>query len=136
MRKFVLHPAPHPSRSLVIEAIKDSPDGYVVTIKEPTRSLEQNAALWPILEAFSRQLEWPVNGAMVKLDPEDWKHVLCAALRHETRIAQGLQGGMVVLGSRTSRMSKREFSELLEFAQAMAIERGVSLKQRKERNES
>ena len=50
------------ARRNACEAVKNAPEGHVVTIGEPTRTLEQNAAQWPILEAFSEQLQWPVNG--------------------------------------------------------------------------
>ncbi len=114
------------ARQRARDAIAQAPDGYVVTIKPPTRSLEQNAALWALLTEFSERLEWPVNGAMVRMTPEEWKDVLTAAFRQETaRLAMGLTGGVVMLGSRTSKMDKRTFSEFLDFAQAVAAERMV-----------
>lgn len=101
---------------------------FTVKVSEPTRSLEQNAAQWPILEAFSRQLKWPVNGELVHMSPEEWKDVLTAAFRNETqRIAMGLNGGMVILGMRTSKMPRGMFSEWLEFLNATAAMRGVDL---------
>jgi hypothetical protein len=120
--KFVLvHPE---ARRRAIEAVQHAEHGHVVTIRPPTRSLEQNAAMWALLSEFSERLEWPVNGRMVKMDAEDWKHVLTAAFRQETaRLAMGLSGGVVMLGSRTSKMTKREFSEFLEFINAVAAER-------------
>lgn len=125
-RTFVLQPTPHPSRRLAHEAIDDAPAGWVVQVGEPTRNLDQNAAMWPILEAFSRQLEWPVNGRMELLTPEEWKDILTAAFRQEqARVSPGLHGGMVFLGMRTSRMGKREFSDWLEFLHATAVERDV-----------
>jgi hypothetical protein len=112
------------ARQRATDAVQTAPDGYVVTIKPPTRSLEQNAALWPLLSEFAERLEWPVNGRMVKMEPEEWKDVLTAAFRQETaRLAMGLNGGVVMLGSRTSKMDKREFSEFLEFVNAVAAER-------------
>lgn len=108
--------------------LREVPDDYVVTIKEPTRSLDQNALMWVLLEAFSQQLLWPVNGAMVKLEPEEWKDLLSAAYRQESqRVAMGLNGGMVMLGLRTSKMVRREFAEFIEFIQATAADRGVAL---------
>ena len=105
-----------------------APDGWVVRVQEPTRNLEQNALMWVLLTAFSEQLLWPVNGAMVKLDPEEWKDVLTAAFKQETqRIAMGLNGGMVILGMRTSKMGKRQFAEFIEFMQSVAVDRGVVL---------
>lgn len=116
------------ARRRAVAAVAEAPAGYVVTIKEPTRSLEANAAMWPILQAFSEQLLWPVNGAMVKMTPEEWKDVLSSAFRGEqARLAMGLAGGVVMLGLRTSKMGKREFSEYLEFLHATAADRGVTV---------
>ena len=116
------------ARARALEAVASAHDGYVVTISEPARSLAQNAAMWPVLEAFAAQLQWPVNGAMCDLTAEEWKDLLTAAFRRETaRIAPGLDGGMVMLGSRTKTFSKREFSELLDFLNATAIAKGVTI---------
>lgn len=126
MKKFVL--AHHEARRRAMAAVADAPDGHVVTVAEPTRTLEQNAAQWPILEAFSRQLVWPVNGQMVKMTPEEWKDVLTAAFRKETvRVAMGLDGGVVMLGLRTSGFGKGKFSDWLDFLNATAAIRGVEL---------
>ena len=37
-------------------AIRGAPEGYVVTICEPTRTLDQNAKLWPMLSIDSRSM--------------------------------------------------------------------------------
>lgn len=105
-------------------------NGYkmVVTVEKETRTLEQNRAQWPILQAFSDQLLWPVNGQMVKMEPEDWKDVLTAAFRQEVpRVAMGLTGGVVMLGQRTSKFKRDEFNEWLEFLNAIAVDRGVKI---------
>ena len=119
----------HPTaRQRAQQAVQNAPEGHVMTLAEPTRNLEQNAAQWPILQAFSDCLVWPVNGRMETLTPDEWKDILTAAFRREsTRVAMGLDGGMVMLGARTSTMSKREFSEWLEFLHATAIDRGIEL---------
>lgn len=125
-RLFVL--AHDTARKRCAEAVAQAPDGYVVEIREPTRNLEQNALMWVWLEAFAQQVQWPVNGAMCKLTAEDWKDLLTAAFRQETqRIAMGLNGGLVILGLRTSKMGKRQFAEFIEFVQAAAAERGVTI---------
>lgn len=116
------------ARRNACEAVKNAPEGHVVTIGEPTRTLEQNAAQWPILDAFSEQLQWPVNGRMTQMTADEWKDVLTAAFRKEqARLAMGLDGGVVMLGSRTSKFIKTEFSEWLDFLNATAAERGVNL---------
>lgn len=114
------------SRNWATQAIKNAPQGYIVIIQEPNRTLEQNALQWPILQAFSEQLEWPVNGCMTKLTDEEWKDILTAAFRQEQpRLAQGLRGGVVMLGQRTSKFGKREFSDWADFLFAVAAEKGV-----------
>ena len=115
-------------RRRVQEAVWEAADGFQVTLSEPPRTLDQNAAQWPILEAFSKQLEWPINGVMTKITPEDFKDILTAAFKRETvRVAMGLDGGMVMLGQRTSKFKKAEFSEYLEFLHATAVLRGVTV---------
>jgi hypothetical protein len=126
MTKYVL--SHQLARRRAADAVLSAPDGYEVWVKEPTRNGDQNAAMWPILEAFSEQLEWPVNGRMSKLTADEWKDLLSAAFRKEqSRVAPGLDGGFVMLGQRTSKFSKREFSDWLEFLNATAADRGVEL---------
>ena len=119
------------ARQRAIEAVRAAPTGFRVQISEPKRTLDQNAAQWPILEAFAQQLLWPVNGQMVKMTPEEWKDVLTAAFRKESaRLAMGLDGGVVMLGMRTSKMTKAQFSDWLEFLHSVAAARGVELDER------
>ena len=125
-RRFVLSHSD--ARRRAMACVADAPEGYVVTVQEPTRSTDQNSAQWPILEAFAEQLQWPVNGAMVSLSAEEWKDVLTSAFQGETvRLAMGLNGGVVMLGLRTSQMGKRRFSEWLDFLNATAALRGVTV---------
>jgi hypothetical protein len=127
-RLFILaHPE---ARRRAMACVAEAPAGHVVTVQEPRRNLEQNALLWVLLQAFADQLEWPINGRMCRLEPEEWKDILSAAFRRETqRVAPGIDGGMVLLGLRTSKMGKREFGEFLEFVQATAADRGVELEE-------
>ena len=117
------------ARRRAYQAVQDAPHGFAVTVGEPTRSLDQNAALWGVLSEISKQIDWPVNGQMVQLEPEEWKSILTAGFRKESvRLAQGVNGGVVMLGTRTSKMGKREFSEFLEFVHWFAAERGVDVR--------
>ncbi len=116
------------ARARAMAAVQHAPEGYCVTVSEPTRSLDQNAALWPLLQAFADQLQWPVNGSMVWMTPDEWKDVMSAAFEQESvRIAQGLDGGVVMLGRRTSKYGVRKMSEFLDFLHATAAARGVDL---------
>lgn len=103
-------------------------DGWVVTVSEPTRNLEQNALMWSLLQAFADQLQWPVNGKMEWLSAESWKDLLSAAFEGEqANLSPGLNGGIVLLGQRTSKYSKKKFAEFLEFIHATAADRDVDL---------
>jgi hypothetical protein len=125
-RTFVLRHAE--ARRRAHQAIDESPDETAVTVGDVTRSLDQNAAQWPLLQAFADQLQWPVNGQMVWLSDEEWKDILTAAFEGErVRLAQGLDGGVVMLGRRTSKFGKKKFSDWLEFLHATAAARDVDL---------
>jgi hypothetical protein len=114
------------ARARCLEAVKAAPAGYAVTIAEPTRSVEQNAAQWPILQAFAKQKQAVINGRMEWVSDEDWKDILTAAFNGElTRVALGLDGRMVLLGQRTSKFGKGKFSNWIEFLHATAIEMDV-----------
>jgi hypothetical protein len=128
--KRTFHLVHQQARMRAALSVSAAPDGYTVTISEPTRNLEQNALMWVYLDAFSKQLQWPVNGRMVHMTGEEWKDVLSAGFRRESaRLAMGLDGGVVMLGMRTSQMGKREFVEFIEFLQSVAADRGVSLEE-------
>lgn len=124
-------PAVNRTRSLAIwaEYLERYEPGkeLVVTVEEfvPKRNAEQNDRMWAMLADLSRQVDWQVNGALVKLPPEDWKIILSASLKREQRIAQGVDGGFVMLGERTSKMSKRQMSELIELIQFFGDSRQV-----------
>ena len=108
------------ARQRALEAIQDAPDGYVVTIHETTRNLEQNAALWAALSDISKQVEWYGQ----RLTPEEWKDVFTASLKRQ-KVVPGLDGGFVVCGLSTSKMGKSEFSQLLDLAYAFGAEKEV-----------
>lgn len=91
-----------------------------VEVKEMTRSVEQNARLWALLTDVSRQVEWYGQ----KLTPEEWKDVFTASLKRH-KVVPGIDGGFVVLGMRTSKMSVREMGELMELIEAFGAQRGV-----------
>ncbi|MFI7799689.1 NinB protein [Pseudomonas sp. DD1] len=102
--------------------------GAVEVIVRPVKSrrtLEQNAKLWAMLGDISRQVEWPVNGVMQKLDSEDWKALMTAAARQEIRMAQGINGGVVMLGESTKRMTVAELGDVIECMYVFGAEKGV-----------
>lgn len=96
--------------------------GQRLTVKvEPEkRSTEQNKRLWAMLGDISAQVDWYGQ----KLAPEDWKHVFSSAMKKQ-RAVPGIDGGFVVLGQSTSKMSKAEMSEMQTLMEAFGAERDV-----------
>lgn len=97
---------------------------FELEIRPERRSTEQNAKLWAMLGEVSKQVDWYSQ----RLTPEEWKHVFSASLKKQ-RVVPGLDGGFVVLGLSTSRMSKAELSELIELIMAFGAERGVEFRE-------
>lgn len=108
------------------EAIKSAQEGWVVTLSEPTRTLEQNSAQWPLLQAFADQKQLCINGVMQFVTADDWKDVLTAVFRGEMRVAI-FDGRMILLGQRTSEFGVKKFSDWMEFLHASAVDQDVDI---------
>lgn len=97
-----------------------------LTLSDPARSQEQNRLMWPYLEAWRINQTCIVNGVETRLDRDDWKDVLTASWRRENiRMALGLDGGVVMLGARTSKFRKGEFTDWMEFLIYATTSRGM-----------
>lgn len=93
---------------------------------EQTRTIEQNSKLQAMLHDISKQVDWIVDGEPCKLSLEDWKIILTAGLKKNQRVAKGIEGGFVILGSSTSKMKVKEMIDLIEFAQWFGSEHNVT----------
>ncbi len=124
---YILRPHPHPSREGAKAQIDESPDGTALVFQDATRTTEQNSAQWPYLEGFSKQMQWPVNGVNMWLSRDDWKDILTCAFEGEVnpRVAMGFDGGVVMLGRRTSKYGVKKFCEWYEWLQAAAALKGI-----------
>jgi len=89
-------------------------------LRPEKRSDPQNRRMWAMLGEIAAQVDWYGQ----KLSAEDWKHILSASLSKQ-RVAPGLDGGFVVLGLSTSKMTKAEMSELQTLMEAFGAEKGV-----------
>lgn len=81
--------------------------------------------MWAMLGDISKQVQWNVDGKLQLVDKESWKEILSAGLTKTQRVAQGIDGGFVLLGSRTSKMGVKQMAELIEFIQWFGAEKGV-----------
>lgn len=92
----------------------------VLTLAPATRSSEQNRRMWAMLRDVSQQVDWHGN----KLNEEEWKDVFTAAIKRQ-KVVPGLDGGFVVCGTRTSKMTKAEMVELLDLIEAFGAQHEV-----------
>lgn len=122
---------------LVSESVKQSAINYiqslpvdykrplVLDIKESTRTLGQNRKMWPLLKDLSDQVIWYGN----RYDSDDWKDLITALVaktkKQEQRMAPGLDGGVVMFGQRTSKMTVREMVEVIEAIYWFGTQQGV-----------
>lgn len=135
MKQLFIHKHDNPRRVQVvtsamaaIDALADLGQDFQITIDEIKRTLDQNAAMWPSLSDFQKTVQWVVtdqHGRQTLARTEDVKDILTAAFEGETRMAAGLNGGVVFLGARTSQYSKRKMGEFLTFLHAEGDQRGV-----------
>ncbi|PAU79205.1 recombination protein NinB [Halomonas salipaludis] len=121
----IQHPgqlAPVMSQAMAMagRGLRGGPVRVVLTRIEEKRTDSQNKKLWPMLSDLSTQVVW--HG--VKLAPHEWKDLATAALKRH-RMVPGMDGGFVMVGLSTSRMSKRVFCDLIECLYAFGTEQGV-----------
>lgn len=95
----------------------------VLEVKKETRSSAQNRRLWSMLTDLSEQVNW--HGR--KLTAEEWKHVTTAAIQKQD-VVPGIDGGFVVLGKSTSKMTKGEMVELQDLIEAFGAQQGVKFR--------
>lgn len=115
-------------RKTALDAITRAPLGFSVTCKRGKRSVPQNDRMWAMLTIISKELAW--HGQ--QLSPEDWKIVLMAGLNQEMRLVPNIEGnGLVNLGRSSSKLTKQEFTELMDLIEAFAAQHDVNLEQGK-----
>lgn len=109
------------SRVKAESIINAAPSGSVVTVKPPGRTVDQNSKLWAMLSDVSRAK--PEGRTHT---PEIWKCLFMAACGHEVQFLMGLDGNPFPAGFRSSRLTKEQMSELIEFILAWGTEHGVN----------
>lgn len=97
-----------------------APDGYVVTLSEPKRTLEQNDRMWAMLTDISHQK--PMGRSHT---PDDWKAIFMNACGWECQFVEGLDGRPFPQGFRSSQMTKAQMSKMIEFMLAFGAENNI-----------
>jgi len=114
------------ARRRAVQGVQDAPDGYSVTIKEPTRNGEQNAMFHAICSDLARS---KIEFAGKARNAAQWKVLLVSGHAHATKegaeLIPGLEGEFVNIRESTALMSKKRASSLIEYATAYCAMHGV-----------
>lgn len=114
----ILH-GPH-QRALARSLIDRAPEGAVVNIREATRTTDQNKKMHAMLSDISR-----AKPRGLRHTPDIWKAIIMRECGHEVQFCHGLDGQPFPVGFRSSRLSKSQMSDLIEFMYAFGAEHGV-----------
>jgi hypothetical protein len=108
------------NRERAHKLIDQAPARAIVNIKAETRTNEQNALLWSLLSEVSRAKP---DGRCHT--PDVWKALFMSACGHAVQFEIGLDGHPFPLGFRSSRLSKDQMSELIEFILQYCAEHNI-----------
>lgn len=121
-RAFIVLDAPD-KRDEARRAIGVAPKGHVVTIRAPSRSLDQSAKFHAICHDLAKSgLCWGDRPR----DADEWKFLLVSAHAVATKepgeLLLGLENERVMLRESTAAMSVARMSSLLEYALAWSAQ--------------
>jgi hypothetical protein len=106
-------------RELLSRYVRWLPDGCVVTFKEKTRSLDQNAKLWAMLGDISKQCGLKNQ----QFTPNQWKMIFMNACGWECLFLPAYGGGgMFPTGYQSSQLTVKQMAALITYIQAAGDE--------------
>jgi hypothetical protein len=94
--------------------------GWIMTLKEPNRTNDQNARFWAMLTDLSEQ-----KPEGVEETPAGWKFLVMNAAGHECQFMMGLNKRPFATGFRSSHLTVSEMRDLMDWMDAYGAEHGV-----------
>ena len=110
----------HRQRTLAKDMIDAAPVNAVVKISPEVRSLEANAKMWAMLSDISR-----AKPEGRRHTPEVWKCLMMHACGHEVAVETGLDNRPFPIGFHSSKLTKAQMSDLIEFIAAYGARHNV-----------
>lgn len=107
-------------RDFAKRIIDAAPAGAIVTVKEATRTNEQNGKMWAMLTDLS--VAKPEGRTHT---PDVWKALVMHACGHDVQFEIGLNGKPFPTGFRSSKLTKAQMSDLIEWMYQYGAEHGV-----------
>lgn len=116
------------TREVAHKAVERAPSGWMVTVSEPSRTLEQSSRFYALCTDLARSsMTWDGE----RRSKDDWHdlliHAWMLATNRKPRLVAGLNGGRVSLLMGTRNMSSSMMSELIDFAVAWAVEHRIDV---------
>lgn len=118
------------ARRLAVETVRSAPEGWTVEVRPPKRNDPQNRLLHAALTDIADQVTWHGH----KFDADDWKRMLMATFMRKKgmspKLVPALDGkGIDIIYHHTSKLPKRDFSDLCEHVFSFGAENGVTFKE-------
>ena len=116
---------PRRTASRLAERSFTSGCAYRMIVQEERRSLEQNAKMWAMLTEIAAQKQHCGR----YYAPDQWKALFLHAMGQQVEFLPSLDNATFVpFGLQSSKLSKRDMIELLEFIAAWGTQNGVIFK--------
>jgi hypothetical protein len=115
------------NRRMAADAVHSRPDGHVLVLQEPTRTVRQNALLHGLFGEIAKQAEF--NGK--RLTPTQWKTLLISAHSIATgrgvEMVEGLEGEPVNLRESSAQMGIKRLNSLIEYINSWCVENDIRI---------
>ncbi len=107
------------NRDVAKQMVDNAPDGYVLEVRPPKRSLDSNRYYWAVLGDISEQM---VVGKAY--EPSIW-HVYFKQLFLPDLMQELPDGSLSIVPPSSTKLTQKEFSEYLEKVVKWALEHDV-----------
>jgi hypothetical protein len=115
------------NRRMAADAVHSRPDGHVLVLQEPTRTVRQNALLHSLFSQIAKQAEF--HGR--RLTAVQWKTLLVSAHAVATGIGTdmvpGIEGEWVNIRESTAQMGVKRLNSLLDYTLAWAADNDIRI---------
>jgi hypothetical protein len=119
MQTVILHGASQ--KQFAKHLIDKAPTDAVLTVREASRSNDQNAKMWAMLSDISR-----AKPEGRRWTPETWKAAFMHVLGHQVQFCEGLDNsGPFPLGFRSSKLTVKQMADLITVIQEYGDRHGV-----------
>ena len=112
----------------VVGKLLEAHESICIEVREKHRTLEQNAKLHAMLSDIAQQATYQGD----RMDIDGWKNLFVSghtiATKEPYKLVMGLEGELVNVRERTSKMGVRRSASLIEYVGAWAAENGVEFR--------